>query len=189
MVAREKFISAEEFWEIAQRPENADQHMELIEGVIYTMPPAGEEHGSNGARFLFFIYGHVDSNKLGRVTTAETGYIVHTDPDGKQTILAPDVGFIAKARMTPEPSRKYVSFTPDLAVEIMSPNDRAEDIHLKVNKYLQYGTRAVWVAYPETRTVVVHTKDGAKTLDENDTLEGGDLLPGFTLRVGEIFST
>ncbi len=188
MIVREKLYSAEEFWEIAQFPENADQHMELIEGVIYTMPPAGEEHGSIGANFLVPIHTHVRSNDLGRVTTAETGYIVHTDPDGKHTLLAPDVGFIAKARMTPEPKPQYVPFAPDLAVEIMFPNDKAAEIHLKVNKYLQYGTRLVWVAYPETRTVVVHTAAGAHTLSENDVLEGGEVLPGFTLRVGEIFA-
>jgi Uma2 family endonuclease len=188
MVAREKWISVDEFREIAQRPENADLHMELIEGVIYAMPPTGEVHGSSGARFLFFIYGYVDSKKLGRVTTAETGYIVHTDEDGKNTLLAPDVGFISKARMTPAPSLKYVPVAPDLAVEIMSPNDKAADIHLKINKYLQYGTRAVSVAYPESRTVVVHTLAGAQTLHEHETLDGGDILPGFALRVGEIFA-
>ncbi|MEP7290570.1 MAG: Uma2 family endonuclease [Chloroflexota bacterium] len=188
MTIQEKWISIEEFREITHLPENADKHMDLIEGVIYTMPPAGEEHGSDAGNFFGFIWNHARANDLGRVTAAETGYIVHTDENGKVSLLAPDVGFIAKARATAEPSRKYVPFAPDLAVEMVSPHDTAEEIHLKVNKYLQYGTHIVWVAYPETRTVVVHTASGAHTLSENDILEGGDVLPGFKLRVGEIFA-
>lgn len=188
MVAREKWISVDEFREIAQRPENADLHMELIEGVIYAMPPTGEEHGNDAGNFFGFIWNYVRAHNLGRVTAAETGYIIHTDEDGKNTLLAPDVGFISKARMTLEPARTYVPVAPDLAVEIMSPNDKAADIHLKINKYLQYGTRAVWVAYPDSRSVVVHTTSGAQTLHENEILDGGDILPGFKLRVGEIFA-
>jgi len=188
MAVQEKWINAEEFWEIAHLPENADKHMELIEGVIYEMPPAGEEHGNDAGNFFGFIWTYVRANDLGRVTAAETGYIVYTDANGKDTILAPDVGFIAKARASTLPSRKYAGLAPDLAVEMVSPNDKAEEIHAKVNKYLQYGTRLVWVAYPETQTVVVHTASGAQTLSETDTLEGGDVLPGFKLLIREIFS-
>ena len=73
-------------------------------------------------------------------------------------------------------------------MEIVSPNDTADDIHAKVNLYLRYGTRVVWVAYPATRTVVVHTASGARTLGEDDALDGGDVLPGFTLPIREIFA-
>ncbi len=188
MAVQEKWISAEEFWEIAHLPENADKHMELIEGVIYEMPPAGEEHGSDAGNFFGFIWTYVRAHDLGRLTTAETGYIVHTDENGKDTILAPDVGFISKARASAVPSKKYARLAPDLAVEVVSPNDKASEIHIKVNQYLRYGTKMVWVAYPATRTVVVHTPAGAQTLTENDTLDGGDVLPGFTLAIREIFS-
>ncbi len=188
MAVQEKWISAEEFWEIAHLPENADKHMELIEGVIYEMPPAGYEHGNDAGNFFGFIWTYVRANDLGRVTAAETGYVVYTNASGKDTILAPDVGFIAKARATEAPSRKYALFAPDLAVEMVSPNDKAEEIHTKVNTYLKYGTKLVWVAYPETRTVVVHTASGAQTLGENETLDGGDVLPGFKLLIREIFS-
>lgn len=188
MTIGEKYFSAEEFWEIAHLPENADKHMELIEGVIYEMPPAGFEHGTNTGNLFGFIWNHVRAHDLGRVTAAETGYIVHTNETGKDTLLAPDVGFIAKARVPAEPIRSYARLAPDLAVEVVSPNDSASEIHAKVNMYLQYGTRAVWVAYPETRTIVVHTPAGAKTLAESDMLDGGDVLPGFTLSVRDIFS-
>jgi Uma2 family endonuclease len=187
MTIREKYISAEEFWEIAHLPENANKHMELIDGIVYETPLFGFEHGVIAANCTGFIGIHVRANDLGRVTMAGTGYIIHSDDAGKDTILAPDVGFIAKARASTVPSRKFAPLAPDLAVEVVSPNDAASEIHAKVNKYLQYGTRAVWVAYPETHTVVVHTPDGAKTLGENEILDGGDILPGFTLPVRDIF--
>ena len=188
MKIQEKWINAEEFWEIAHLPENADKHMELVDGMIYEMPLAGFKHGVDSGNVLGFIGTHVRAHDLGRVTNAGTSYCLHIDDNGKDTIVAPDVGFIAKARSSEAPSRKYVPFTPDLAVEMVSTNDKAEEIHAKVNKYLQYGTRIVWVAYPETRTVVIHTPSGAQTLGENETLDGGDMLPGFKLLIREIFS-
>ncbi len=189
MAIQEKWINAEAFRALANLPENADKHMELIEGVVYEMPPAGMEHGRNGANFLSLIWIYVRQNDLGIVTTAETGYIVYTDPNGKDSILAPDVGFIAKARVPAEPIRQYVPFAPDLAVEVVSPNNSAAQVHTKVNKYLQYGTRMVIVVYSETRTVVVHTPSGAQTLGENDRFDGGEVLPGFKLPVRDIFSS
>jgi len=76
---------------------------------------------------------------------------------------------------------------PDLAVEVISPNNKAGDIHLKVLQLLNAGTRLVWLVYPENRTVVAHTTEGATTLHEDDTLSGGDVLPGFEITVGDIF--
>ncbi len=188
MAVQEQFINMEAFWELAHQPKNADKRLDLIEGVIYEMPPAGFEYGASGGNLIIDIGSYVRAHDLGMVTAAETGFIVHTDPNGKDTVLAPDVGFIAKLRIPTELTKRYAPLAPDLAVEVVSPNDRAIDVHEKVNKYLQYGTRAVWVVYPTTRTVVVQTVAGAQTLNANDTLDGGDVLPGFTLRVSEIFT-
>lgn len=188
MAVREQYINADAFWELAHLPENADKRLDLIEGVIYEMPPAGMEHGASGANLLIDMGVYVRAHDLGMVTAAETGFVVHTDANGKDTILAPDVGFIAKARVPAESVKQYVPLAPDLAVEVVSPNDSASDVHIKVNKYLQYGTPVVWVVYPVTRTVVVHTATGAQTLGADDQLDGGSILPGFKLRVGAIFT-
>ncbi len=172
MVVQERYINADAFWELAHLPENADKRLDLIEGVIYEMPSAGMEHGESGGNLFGFVWTHVRQHDLGMVTAAETGFVVHTDANGKDTILVPDVGFIAKARLPAEPVKQYAPLAPDLAVEVVSPNDSASDVHSKVNKYLQYGTRAVWVVYPATRTVVVHTAAGAQTLGADDLLDG-----------------
>lgn len=183
-----KGYSADEFWELVHRPENSAKRIELIEGVIYENPLAGFEQGLISGNCLGYVGMHVRQHDLGRVTTAGTGYLIAASPDGKDTILAPDVGFVAKARIPADKLQKYLPLAPDLAVEMVSPNDTAAEIHAKVNKYLQYGARAVWVAYPDTKTVVVHTASGAQTLAEMDTLDGGDVLPGFTLPVRDIFA-
>ncbi|MCC6804941.1 MAG: Uma2 family endonuclease, partial [Anaerolineae bacterium] len=91
-------------------------------------------------------------------------------------------------RLPAETVRQYGRLAPDLAVEVVSPNDRAAEIHAKVNKYLHYGTRMVCVVYPATRTVVVHTASGAQTLAEADTFDGGDVLPGFLLPLRDLFA-
>jgi Uma2 family endonuclease len=189
MVIREKFYTAEEFWEIAHLPEFVDKRLELIEGEIQEMSPAGGEHGEVGGDLFGFIWNHVRQNGLGRVTAAETGYILFKDPDGKDTVRAPDVGFVSSER-APQPfTEKYIPMAPDLAVEVVSPGDSADEIETKVTQYLRYGVRMVIVVYPTTKTVLVHTPTGLKRLTIEDTLDGGDVLPGFTLKVREIFPT
>jgi Uma2 family endonuclease len=79
-------------------------------------------------------------------------------------------------------------FAPDLAVEVVSPNDSDKDIARKVREYLQYGTRMVVVVYPDSRKVAVHSPTGRQTLTEDGTLDGGDVLPGLKLAVRDIFS-
>jgi len=66
-------------------------------------------------------------------------------------------------------------------------NRTAIDINKKIRQLLKAGTSLVWVVYAETRTVIVHTKSGAITLEESDVLSGGEVLPGFDIRVGDIF--
>jgi Uma2 family endonuclease len=104
-------------------------------------------------------------------------------------VRAPDVGFVRLER-APEPfAEKFVPLAPDLAIEVVSPGDKAQEIEEKVLDYLTYGVRAVWIVYPSARTIVIHTVDGLKRLTVKDTLDGGDILPGFTIPMSEIFPT
>ncbi len=188
MVIQEKFYTAEEFWEISHRPEYAGKRLELVEGEIREMTPAGGEHGEITFDFGIVIGNFVKKHNLGRVTAAETGYILYTDPvTGKDTVRGPDVGFVSLER-APEPfSGKFVPMPPDLAVEVVSPDDRANEIDDKVQLYLRYGVRMVVVVYPSSKSVVVHRPDQMYRLKAEDTLDLGDVLPGFTLKVSGIF--
>lgn len=189
MVVQERIYTAEDLWRLSHSPEYDEMRLELSEGELIVMSPASGKHGTITFDFGLFIGQHVRAHNLGIVTAAETGYILYKnpDPDGKDIVRAPDVGFIAAARLPEGLPEGYVPFAPDLAVEVVSPNDDADDLQLKIQQYLRYGTRLVWVAYPKSQTVVAHTPTQVKTFGVNDMLDGGDVLPGFTLAVKAVF--
>lgn len=178
--------TTDDFWEWSQLSDNADKRTYLIEGVIYDMGPASWIHGDTTMELSARLHQYVRRHGLGRITAAETGYIL-----GDDTVLGPDIGFIAVERIPAVLPKGFVPFAPDMAVEVVSPSNRSEDIRLKVEKYLQYGTRMVWVVYPEKRKVDVYEPltGGAtvKFLSETDTLDGGNVLVGFHLPLSELF--
>jgi len=186
VAVQEKLYTVDDLWQMSQ--EMGVKRLELIEGVIEEMSPTGEEHGDIASELNMLIRQHVKAHRLGRVTAAETGYILHTSAKGKHTVLAPDVGFISKERATPTPNKKFVIAAPDLAVEVVSPSETYTKVAKKVALYLRYKTRLAWVVDPDSKTVAVHTSAGSRTLGLNDTLDGGDVLPGFTLAVKDIFA-
>lgn len=186
-----KYISAAEFWAIMQQPENADKHLELVDGVIIeegqNSALTGGIHGETAANILGLIWNFARQHKLGRVTAAETCFVLFKNPDGKDTVRCPDAAFISFARAPQPLPVEQVPFAPDLAIEVISPSNDADEIHSKVLDFLKYGTRLVWVFYPRSRTVVVHTASGSRTLSVDDTLDGGEVLPGFAVLVRDIF--
>jgi Uma2 family endonuclease len=186
MVIRERYISADEFWEIAHRPEYDDKMLELVEGEIREMSRPGGKHGQIVIKMSSPIYRFVEEHQLGHVTT-ETGYILFKNPNGKDTVRGPDLAFVALHRAPDGLPDGHVPFAPDLAVEVVSPNDSASDIDEKVGDYLRAGVRLIWVVYPSTKTVSVYTQTTIQRVPESGFLDGGDVLPGFQLRVSEIF--
>jgi Uma2 family endonuclease len=183
----EQIVTAEDLWVLSHQSD--DMHLELLEGVLYEMTPAGEEHGVSALWLGSRVLVHVEANDLGRVTAAETGYILYKNPDpkGKDTVCAPDVGFISKERNN-KAVKGFVPHAPDFAVEVVSPNDSYSLVSRKVTLYLRYGTRLIWIVDPQYKTVTVHTPQGSRVFEAGETLDGGDVLPGFTLAVQDIFA-
>jgi Uma2 family endonuclease len=182
MAIQTQLLTADDLWELSHQVGD-QKRLELVRGEILEMVPAGGEHGEVAGDIFSFIHTHVKKHQLGRVTAAETGYILFSDPS---TVRAPDVGFVSSAHASERLPKGYVPFAPDLAVEVVSPGDTAGEVHEKVLEFLRAGTRLVWVLYPESRTIVVHTPEGAHTLTEEDALDGGDVLPGFSVLTGEV---
>jgi len=128
----------------------------------------------------------VKTNDLGEVFAAGTGFILRRDPD---TVRAPDASFVARDRLTPEELPVgYLDLAPDLAVEVVSPGDSAREVREKVDDWLRAGTRLVWVIDPATRSARVYRSlEEFEELVEGDHLEGGELIPGFSCEVRELF--
>lgn len=169
-----------------ERWPESDERIELVRGRIESMAPAGFEHGLVATAIAHALSAFVSERRLGAVVSAETGFVLAREPD---TVRAPDIAFVATERVAAQerPSGFFIG-APDLAVEVVSPTDTIENVETKVLDYLDAGTRQVWVVFPRNRTLrVVESRQSSRILGADDTLDGGDLLPGFSLRVGEIF--
>ena len=159
---------------------------ELVKGELIKEPPAGNIHGKRAMRLGWRLARHVESNDLGVVFAAETGFRLATDPD---TVRAPDVAFVTRTRI--EEAGEFEGFwpcAPDLAVEVISPGDLYTDVEERVEEYLNAGARALWVVDPRRRTITDYRSlTDITILTENDTLDGTDIIPGFSCNVAEVF--
>ena len=178
-----KLFTAEELFHLP----TMGRRLELVKGKVYEMAPAGGRHGYSAMNTGIILGGHVRANGLGRVFAAETGFILRRDPD---TVRAPDVAFIAQSRLSvDEIPDSFIELVPDLVVEVVSPGDTRREVREKVEDWLRAGVRLVWVLYPITRTATEYrSMDEVVHLTENDTLNGEDVVPGFTCRVAELFA-
>jgi Uma2 family endonuclease len=177
-----KLMTAEE---LAELPDDGYLY-ELVRGEVERLPPPGAEHGEIGGDLFWRLGHHVSTNRLGRVYLAETGFRLTSDPD---TVRAPDVAFVKTDRLPPKAERKgYLSIPPDLVVEVVSPSDRATKIAEKVAEYLACGVKAVWIVEPRLQTVTIYEPDRhPRVLVVGDTLDGGDVVPGFQMAVADLF--
>jgi Uma2 family endonuclease len=165
----------------------SDRRYELIRGELKVMSPGKPLPGIVCARIAAALTNFVEAKKLGMAFGAETGFVVERDPD---TVLGVDASFVSRERLAAvEDWDKFFPFAPDLAVEVLSPSNTAKEINEKVAFYFAAGSRAVWVINPKRRTAVVYTSPSEfRTLNEQDTLGGGDVLPGFELKLSELFA-
>lgn len=161
---------------------------ELIRGVLYETMPTGQEHGEIVMNLGILLGGFIKPRKLGRLIGSDAGVWLERDPD---TVREPDIAYIAAARLPPGVRvRGYAEVVPDLVVEIVSPNDGQREVGDKARMWLRYGVRLMWVVQQDTYTVDVYRPGRAVvTLDEHGTLDGLDVLPGFTCAVRDIFDT
>lgn len=159
---------------------------ELIDGRIMPMSPTGGEHA-----FLEFSLGRhlgnfVADSQLGWVLGGEVGIYIHRDPD---RIRAADVAFISKDRSPKRPSKGFLEVAPELVIEIMSPDDRWQQIRQKLEDYFSIGAEWVWIVEPENRAILVyHSMTEMQKLDEAATLSGEGVLSGFELAVADLFA-
>ncbi|AHG89619.1 protein of unknown function DUF820 [Gemmatirosa kalamazoonensis] len=179
--SRAALMTAEDLYAI---PDD-DKHYELVNGELRVSEPPGFWHGALQTQIAAALHTHVATHGLGVVVT-ESGFVLRRGPD---IVRGPDIAFIRTDRVPP-PDRmeRFIEGAPDFVAEIVSPGDAAWEIAEKVDGYLAHGVRLVWMVYPRLRQVVVHTPDRlSRVLRGNETLEGGEVVPGFILSVGDLF--
>ena len=178
-----KLMTAEELLEL---PRGRFRY-ELIKGELKQMSPTGDEHGAVTMELAAPLHRYVKLNKLGKVYAAETGFKLESDPD---TVRAPDIAFVKMERLVgAERVKGYRCGAPDLAVEVLSPGNTKREMAEKVKDYFEAGGRLIWIISPKRKTVTVYRSlTDVVTLTEKDSLDGGEVVPGFQIPVAEIFA-
>lgn len=180
MVVEQHLYAVEEFEQLADSPENRDRLLELVNVEIVEKVPT-EKHGMLVGNIYFHIRGNVQQTRSGRVVME----VRHKAPGDSRNARIPDISYIAGNR--PPVEQGSVPQMPDLAVEVKSPDDSWKDMREKARYYLAHGTKMVWLVHPQKRFVEVYTPDEELVLFEDDLLDGGEVLPGFQMRVRDIF--
>ena len=172
--------------ELFALPDDGFHRYELVRGELITMPPPGAQHGGIAARVVSLLDPHVREHGLGKML-GESGFRLETGPD---TVRAPDAAFIARERVPADGlPEKFWAGAPDLAVEVVSPGDTYEEVHEKALEWLALGARLVWVITPRRRSVTIYrAPDDIVVLDAEATLDGGDVIPGWSAPVAELFA-
>ncbi len=181
ILAHEKSITAEE---IAALSPNI-RHGELIRGIFFRRSLSTKLHGFIAANVLGFLGNYVKKSQVGRVFMTGTGFVLARNPD---TVRAPDAAFVRAERLADQPPAGFFEGAPDLAVEVISPGETVDEVESKVIDYLEAGTKLIWLIYPRTQTVTVYRSlTEIEILTIADMLDGGQLLPGFSVAVKQIF--
>jgi Uma2 family endonuclease len=161
-----------------------DKRTELVKGVLVVREPAGYRHGEVAMNVALVLGNFVKAHQLGRLLAAETGFKLFANPD---TVRAPDVAFVRSDRVPDPPPTGFPAMAPDLAVEVLSPDDRPGEVLEKVGDWLNAGVRLTWVVDPVRSVARVYRADGTETrLAVGDMLDGEDVLPGFSCRLTDV---
>lgn len=181
-----RLITADELLLMPHRDGKSDCRLELIRGELKKMSPTGLMHGVVCMRLGAALNAFVEEHNLGIVCGAETGFIVERNPD---TVRGADIAFVSNAKLEAvEHLEKFAPFGPDLAVEVLSPGNTIGEIDEKIDHYFAAGAHAVWVVNPKRRSVTAYSSPGnLQTFGEQDTLSGGDVLPGFHYELHKLF--
>lgn len=184
MTTETRQITAED---LLRMPDDGFRY-ELVKGELRKMPPAGNEHGYLAGEVLAELRSYVKVNNLGRTYAAETGFRISSNPD---TVRAPDAAFVRRERV--EAAGRVTGYwpgAPDLAVEVVSPNDTYAQVTEKALAWLEAGSLMVLVLDPgeARRTVTVYrSPEDIRVLSEKDTINGADVVPGWKLPIAELF--
>ena len=170
-------ISVEEY---LRNPEY--EHAEYVDGRIAPLNVGTKDHGRIQARLSQALWNHIDRSGGGYVATE---LHCRLTIEGVTRFRLPDLSVVLADE---DPQQRYLNRAPDLAVEIRSPEDSVTELLRKAEEYFANGSKLVWIILPEEESVLVRTADGrVRPVTRDETLEGGDALPGLSLVVADLF--
>lgn len=181
-MATTRLMTADELLELT-----GPERYELLRGELLEMSPTGWEHTNIGYRIGRIVGNFVYDHNLGDLATADGGFRLESDPD---TVFSPDFAFVRADRLPPPSERiGFLSLAPDLVVEVLSPSDRPGQVATKISTYQVFGVQTIWLVDPREQSVTVYALGQVPyRVAADETLDGGDVLPGFAVQVGEFFS-
>lgn len=185
VAAPKKLMTADEFWDFVNRPENANRSFELHRGEVVEMSPPRHPHGRVMIRIGTILERYGEESGHGYPIGGDAGVVLEEDPD---TVVGPGVAFFSGHPEFTDLDPKWPDTLPLLVVEILSTNDNPSKVIAKIRDYLRNGTRLVWLVDYEEQTASVFRPDRTPdVLQRSDEIRGGDELPGFVCRVSEFF--
>jgi Uma2 family endonuclease len=164
---------------------DTEREYEIVNGIPEEKPMAGARHGNVIARLIIKLGNYIEARDLGELYSPDTTFMI-----GRNQRL-PDIGFVFANRIPEEgqPSGMW-EIPPDLAVEVISPNDVYVKVTRKVDEYLEAGVKQVWLVAPERKSITIYRSPFDVTVFQDDMeLVSEDLFPGFRCPLSEIFRT
>ena len=182
MATTSHLITADELWAM---PEDGGRH-ELVQGALQSMNPVGSLHAWIVSEVAATLRDYLRKCPIGEILTGDPGFVLRRDPD---TVLAPDIAIVRKARFGDFGiAATYFEGPPDLAIEVVSPRDRFNDVDAKAHDYIAAGAALVWVINPRWRNVTIYQADRTvRVVAETEELTAPELLPGSSCHVADLF--
>jgi Uma2 family endonuclease len=189
-IARVYDLSPEEVGEVVNRPfeplcvddmellRDDDHRYELWDGELWRMSPTKKRHGRGAIRIVSHMVRYLDASPIGALYIAEVGFRVGP----RRTLVCPDAAYVSAERDAPVGDDEFFPYAPDIAVEVLSPDNTWPKVRRKAGAYLASGAGIVWAIDPRRRTVTVYPPGV-----EPQRLTGEGVLPGFAVRVADLF--
>lgn len=158
---------------------------EIVDGELVMSPKNNPEHGDICSELSFALTSHCKREKLGKVFNADTGFWMINE-----NCRAPDISFVSKERLkgTRRPPRTFFKFAPDLAVEVLSPNNTRAEIQERLRDFFASGTKLAWIIDPESKSAeICYSLEKRRLVGPNGELNGEEVVPGFRFNLAELF--
>lgn len=155
--------------------------VELVNGELILMPPAGIEQDDVIIKLIQLLLPFVDRG-IGHLHSPQAGFRPHDN------LRSPDVAFTKTERLPLKSPKGFARFIPNLAIEVLAPDEKPKHYEVKIREYFSWGVELVWLIDPNTFSVFVYrSPDDVLRLKGDDELTGEPVLAGFSCRVNQLF--